>query len=44
MVGAVNIRHYLNDSLLLNGGHMGDGNEILVNGIVEQRYWININK
>ena len=24
-VGAVNIRHYLNDSLLLNGGHIGDG-------------------
>ncbi len=25
IVGAVNIRHYLNDSLLLNGGHIGDG-------------------
>lgn len=25
MVGAVNIRHYLNDSLLRNGGHIGDG-------------------
>ena len=24
-VGAVNIRHYLNDGLLLNGGHIGDG-------------------
>jgi predicted acetyltransferase len=24
-VGAVNIRHYLNDSLLLCGGHIGDG-------------------
>lgn len=24
-VGAVNIRHYLNDTLLLNGGHIGDG-------------------
>ncbi|MFA9466659.1 MAG: GNAT family N-acetyltransferase [Velocimicrobium sp.] len=24
-VGAVNIRHYLNDFLLLNGGHIGDG-------------------
>jgi len=24
-VGAVNIRHYLNDSLLLNGGHIGVG-------------------
>lgn len=24
-VGAVNIRHYLNDSLLQNGGHIGDG-------------------
>lgn len=24
-VGAVNIRHYLNNSLLLNGGHIGDG-------------------
>jgi predicted acetyltransferase len=94
-VGAVNIRHYLNESLLLNGGHIGDGvrpderrkgiatgmialaldecrklgidrvlmvcdrenigsaksirnnggvleNEILVNGIVEQRYWIDL--
>ena len=25
MVGAVNIRHELNDALLLNGGHIGDG-------------------
>lgn len=25
MVGAVNIRHYLIESLLLNGGHIGDG-------------------
>ncbi len=25
IVGAINIRHYLNDSLLLNGGHIGDG-------------------
>ena len=25
MVGAFNIRHWLNDSLLLNGGHIGDG-------------------
>ena len=25
MLGAVNIRHYLNESLLLNGGHIGDG-------------------
>lgn len=24
-VGAVNIRHYLNEPLLLNGGHIGDG-------------------
>jgi len=24
-VGAVNIRHYLNEQLLLNGGHIGDG-------------------
>lgn len=24
-VGAVNIRHYLNQRLLLNGGHIGDG-------------------
>lgn len=24
-VEAVNIRHYLNDALLLNGGHIGDG-------------------
>jgi haloacid dehalogenase superfamily, subfamily IA, variant 3 with third motif having DD or ED/haloacid dehalogenase superfamily, subfamily IA, variant 1 with third motif having Dx(3-4)D or Dx(3-4)E len=94
-VGAVNIRHYLNDSLLLNGGHIGDGvrpserrkgiatemirlalkeckkigidkvlmvcdkdnigsaksiqknggileNEVIVDGIVEQRYWISM--
>lgn len=25
MVGAVNIRHYLNENLLFNGGHIGDG-------------------
>lgn len=25
MVGAINIRHYLNDFLLLHGGHIGDG-------------------
>lgn len=24
-VGAVNIRHYLNDALLIDGGHIGDG-------------------
>lgn len=24
-VGAINIRHYLNESLLFNGGHIGDG-------------------
>lgn len=94
-VGAVNIRHQLNDSLLLNGGHIGDGvrpternkgvatkmirlaleeckdlgikrvlivcnkenigssksiiknggileNEIMVDDVIEQRYWINI--
>ena len=96
IVGAVNIRHYLNESLLLNGGHIGDGvrpserrkgiatqmialaldecrklgigkvlmvcdkenvgsaksiqrnggvleNEIKVNGVIEQRYWIDLN-
>lgn len=94
-VGAVNIRHSLNESLLLNGGHIGDGviptrrregiatrmvalaleecrkmgiyrvlmvcdkenvgsaksiirnggvleNEISVDGVVEQRYWIHL--
>lgn len=94
-VGAVNIRHYLNESLLLNGGHIGDGvrpserrkgvatqmiglaleecrklgidrvlmvcdkenigsaksirnnggileNEVIVDGVAEQRYWINL--
>lgn len=94
-VGAVNIRHYLNDSLLKNGGHIGDGvrpserrkgiatimiglaldkcrelglnrilmvcdkdniasaksiqnndgileNEINVDGVIEQRYWIEL--
>ena len=94
-VGAVNIRHYLNAQLLLNGGHIGDGvrpserrkgiatqmiglalekcreleitkvlmvcdknniasaksiinnggifeNEVMVNGILYQRYWIEI--
>ena len=93
VVGAVNIRHYLNEGLLLNGGHIGDGvrpsqrrkgiatkmialaleeckklgiervlmvcdknnigsaksiinnggvleNEIVVDGVTEQRYWI----
>ena len=96
-VGAVNIRHYLNESLLLNGGHIGDGvrpserrkgyatqmialaldecralnihkvlmvcdknnigsaksiirnggileNEIEVDGVTEQRYWIDLSK
>lgn len=96
IVGAVNIRHYLNEGLLLNGGHIGDGvrpserrkgiatkmislaldeckrlgiknvlmvcdkdnigsaksiinnggileNEVDVDGIVEQRYWIKLN-
>ena len=95
MVGAANIRHWLNDALLLNGGHVGDGvrpsrrregigtrlvamaleecrrmgiskvlmvcdkeniasrrtieknggvleNEVLVDGIWEQRYWIEL--
>ncbi len=95
VVGAVNIRHYLNESLLLNGGHIGDGvrpserrkgiatkmialalnecrklgiekvlmvcdkdnigsaksiinnggileNEIVVDGVAEQRYWIEL--
>ncbi|MEZ3473450.1 MAG: GNAT family N-acetyltransferase, partial [Lachnospiraceae bacterium] len=95
VVGAVNIRHYLNEALLLNGGHIGDGvrpserrkgiatkmislaldecrklgipkvlmvcdkdnvgsaksiqnnggvleNEIVVDGVVEQRYWIEL--
>lgn len=94
-VGAVNIRHYLNEGLLKSGGHIGDGirpserrkgyatamialalkeckklgiekvlmccdkenigsaksiiknggileNEINCNGIIEQRYWINL--
>ena len=94
-VGAVNIRHYLNENLLYNGGHIGDGirpserrkgiatkmialaldecrklgiekvlmvcdknnigsaktiinnhgileNEIEVNGVVQQRYWITL--
>lgn len=95
LVGAVNIRHSLNDQLLLNGGHIGDGvrpsqrrkgvatqmialaleecrklgisrvlmvcdktnigsaksiqrnggvleNEVLVDGVTEQRYWIDL--
>lgn len=95
IVGAVNIRHYLNEKLLLNGGHIGDGvrpserrkgiatrmislaldecrklgiekvlmvcdkeniasaksirnnggvleNEVIVDGVVEQRYWIEL--
>ena len=94
-VGAVNIRHYLNESLLFDGGHIGDGvrlsergkgigtkmialalekckgldmdkvlmvcnksniasaktiinnggvleNEINVNGVIDQRYWIKL--
>ena len=96
-VGAVNIRHRLNEGLLLNGGHIGDGirpserrkgfgtkmvnlaleecrklgidralmvcdkanvasaktimnnggvleNEVVVDGVVEQRYWIDLGK
>jgi len=96
IVGAVNIRHYLNDALLRNGGHIGDGvrpserrkgiatkmialalnecrklgiekvlmvcdkdnigsaksiqnnggvleNEVVVDGVTEQRYWITLN-
>ena len=96
IVGAVNIRHYLNDALRQNGGHIGDGvrpserrkgiatkmialalnecrklgiekvlmvcdkdnigsaksiqnnggvleNEIVVDGVTEQRYWITLN-
>ena len=35
IVGAVNIRYYLNEALLLNGGHIGDG-------VTEQRYWIKL--
>ena len=95
-VGAVNIRHYLNEGLLKSGGHIGDGvrpserrkgiatemirlalleckrlgiekvlmvcdkknigsaksimnnggvleNEIIVDGVTEQRYWISLN-
>ncbi len=95
MVGAVNIRHRLNEKLLLNGGHIGDGvrpsergkgigtkmialalleckklgiekvlmvcdkdniasartiiknggvleNEVIVDGVAEQRYWIQL--
>ena len=95
VVGAVNIRHFLNESLLLNGGHIGDGvvpserrkgiatamiglalqecgklgigrvlmvcdknnigsaksiinnggvleNEVIVDGVTEQRYWIDV--
>lgn len=94
-VGAVNIRHYLNEALLLSGGHIGDGvrpserrkgiatkmiglaleecrklgiervlmvcdkdnagsagsirknggvleNEPVVNGVIQQRYWIDL--
>ena len=97
IVGAVNIRHRLNERLLLNGGHIGDGirpserrkgyatkmialalekcrelnirkvlmvcdkdniasaksiiknggvleNEIVVDGVTEQRYWIDTDK
>ena len=96
-VGAVNIRHYLNEGLLLNGGHIGNGvrpsrrregiatriiglaleecrkmgiyrvlmvcdrdnigsaksirsnggmleNEVAVDGVVEQRYWIELER
>lgn len=95
VVGAVNIRHYLNEALLISGGHIGDGvrpsergkgvatemiglaleeckrlgiykvlmvcdkdntasaksimnnggvleNELEVEGVIEQRYWINL--
>ena len=95
-VGAINIRHYLNERLLLGGGHIGDGvrpserrkgyateiirlgliecrklgikrvlmicdkgnigsrksiinnggvleNEVVVDGVLEQRFWIDLN-
>ena len=95
-VGAVNVRHYLTEEMLVNAGHIGDGirpserrkgyataminlalkeakklginrvlmvcdknnigsaksilnnggileNEVLIDGIIEQRYWIDIN-
>ena len=38
MVGAVNIRHYLN--IQNNGGILE--NEVEVEGVVEQRYWIKL--
>ncbi|MBQ9328106.1 MAG: GNAT family N-acetyltransferase [Solobacterium sp.] len=97
IVGAVNIRHYLNEQLLLDGGHIGDGirpserrkgyatkmielalekcrelnihnvlmvcdkdnigsaksiqnnggvleNEVMVDGTIVQRYWINLDE
>ena len=97
VVGAVNIRHYLNEDLLRNGGHIGDGvrpserrkgiatkmislaleecrklgiskvlmvcdkdnigsaksiinnsgvleNEIMCEGVIEQRYWIELGR
>lgn len=97
VVGAVNIRHYLNEALLSNGGHIGDGvrpserrkgiatkmislaldecrnlginkvlmvcdkgnigsaksiennggileNEVVVDGVMEQRFWIDLDK
>ena len=97
IVGAVNIRHFLNEQLLMNGGHIGDGirpserrkgyatemialalekcrelnirkvlmvcdkenigsaksiiknggvleNEVIINGVTEQRYWINLDE
>lgn len=50
-VGAINIRHELNDALRLFGGHIGSAksirnnggvleNEVSVNGVLKQRYWI----
>ena len=32
-VGAVNIRHYLNDALLKTGGHIGDGIRPRINSL-----------
>ncbi|MGI6080173.1 MAG: GNAT family N-acetyltransferase [Candidatus Avilachnospira sp.] len=40
LVGAVNIRHYLNDFLLMYGGILE--NEVEHEGEILQRYWIDI--
>ena len=43
-VGAVNIRHYLNESLYKSGGHIGDGIRAMIGLALEKCKELGINK